>query len=403
MKYLDLFNYLKKIEDYTKNEIEIDENLVIRNFSFKSNYRFILSGGLGNKDDYEFLCNPINDHNPDVVQKMLNNKDADIAENIEFRYHIIMPKKEKKAKEIIILFHGFNEKYWNKYLPWATYMAEKTGKAIVLFPMAFHMNRAPLLWSNTREMYRVSEERKKRHPMLLCSSLSNVSISTRINNKPQRFIWSGLQSYYDVIDFVEDIKDGLHPAIDKNAKIDFFSYSIGAFLAELLKMSNRNGYFSDTKCAIFCGGAVFNRLTPVSKFILDSEAQVSLYSFIVEHMESHMKRDEVLCHYMYTDPEGANFRSMLNYKTLIKEREETFRKISNQFYVITLVKDEVIPSYEIVNTLQGSKRDIPVTIDLIDYPYHYIHEDPFPCVFEIANEVEESFKNTLNKFCEFIK
>lgn len=402
MKYLDLFNYLKKIENYTTDEIEIDENLVIRNFSFKSNYRFILPGGLGNNDDYEFLSNPINDLDPDVIQKMLNKKDADISENIEFRYHIIMPKKEKKAKEIIILFHGFNEKYWSKYLPWATYLAEKTGKAIVLFPMAFHMNRAPLLWSNSREMYRVSEERKKRIPILICSSLSNVAISTRINNKPQRFIWSGLQSYYDVIDFVEDIKEDLHPAIDKDAKIDFFAYSIGAFLAEVLKMSNRNGYFSDTKCAIFCGGAVFNRLTPVSKFILDSEAGVGLYSFIVEHMESHMKRDEVLRHYMYTEPEGPNFRSMLCYKNLIKEREETFRKISDQFYVITLAKDEVIPSYEIMNTLQGTARDIPIKIELMDYPYTYIHEDPFPCGKEISDEVNECFTYTFDKICNFL-
>ena len=402
MKYLDLFIYLKKIEDYAKDQIDIDQNLVIRNFSFKSNYRFILPGGLGNNDNYEFLHTPINEDESDIIQKMLIKKDADIIENIEFRYHIIMPKKENKAKEIVILFHGFNEKYWYKYLPWATYMAEKTEKAIVLFPMAFHMNRAPILWSNSREMYRVSEERKKRHPLLLCSSLSNVAISTRINNKPQRFIWSGLQSYYDVLDFVEDIKEGIHPGIDKNAKIDLFAYSIGAFLSQVLMMSNRNGYFSESKCAIFCGGAVFNRFSPVSKFILDSEAEVGLYSFIVEHLDSHMDRDEVLRYYMFSTPEGPNFRSMLCYKTLIKEREEEFRRMSHQFYVITLDKDEVIPSYEIMNTLQGSRRDIPISVDLMDYPYNYVHEDPFPCTPEIADEVHNCFTLTLDKICDFL-
>lgn len=403
MKYIDLYNHLRKIENYTDNEIDINENLVMRNFTFESNYRFILPGGLGNNDDYEYIPSTPQDYEPDVIQQMLNKRDAEIMENIKFRYHMIMPKNDEKAKGIIFLFHGFNEKTWYKYLPWATYIVEKTGKSIVMFPIAFHMNRAPSAWSSTREMYRVSEQRKERHPDIICSSLSNVAISTRLHNKPQRFIWSGLQSYYDVIDFVEKFKEDGHPMIDPAASIDFFSYSIGTFLGEILMMSNKDGYFSDSRYATFCGGAVFNRLSPVSKFILDSEANVSLYSYVVEHLESHMKRDEVLRHYMHTHPEGNNFRSMLNYKTLTKDREETFRKMSHQFYAITLAKDEVVPAYEVINTLQGSCRDIPINIEILDYPYKYIHEDPFPALPKIADEVDEQFRLTFDKISDFLR
>ncbi|NDV94121.1 hypothetical protein D0T84_04200 [Dysgonomonas sp. 521] len=403
MKYIDLFEHLKKIENYTDNEIEIDQNLVMRNFTFESNYRFILPGGLGNNDDYEFIPSEPQDYEPDVIQQMLNKKDSEIQENIKFRYHMIMPKKEVKSKGIIFLFHGFNEKTWYKYLPWAKYIVDKTGKSIVMFPIAFHMNRAPAVWSSTREMYRVSEQRKVRHPAVICSSLSNVAISTRLHNKPQRFLWSGLQTYYDVIDFVEHFKEGLHPAIDKDASIDFFSYSIGTFLGEILMMSNKDGFFTNSKYATFCGGAVFNRLSPVSKFILDSEANVSLYSYVVEHLESHMKRDEVLRHYMHTHPEGNNFRSMLNYKILTSSREETLRKMSHQFYAITLAKDEVVPPYEVVNTLQGSRRDIPINIEILDYPYKYIHEDPFPALTKIADEVDEQFRFTFDKISAFLQ
>ena len=272
-----------------------------------------------------------------------------------------------------------------------------------MFPIAFHMNRAPAVWSSTREMYRVSEQRKMRHPDVICSSLSNVAISTRLHNKPQRFIWSGLQTYYDVIDFVENFKEGLHPAIDKDASIDFFSYSIGTFLGEILMMSNKDGHFSNSKYATFCGGAVFNRLSPVSKFILDSEANVSLYSYVVEHLDSHMKRDEVLRHYMHTHPEGNNFRSMLNYRVLTECREEVFRKMSHQFYAITLAKDEVVPAYEVINTLQGSRRDIPINIEILDYPYKYIHEDPFPALPKIADEVDEQFRFTFDKISAFLQ
>lgn len=403
MKYIDLFEHLKKIENYTDNEIEIDRNLVMRNFTFESSYRFILPGGLGNNDDYEFIPGEPQDYEPDVIQQMLNKKDSEIMENIKFRYHMIMPKKEVKSKGIILLFHGFNEKTWYKYLPWAKYMVDKTGKSIVMFPIAFHMNRAPAVWSSTREMYRVSEQRKVRHPDVICSSLSNVAISTRLHNKPQRFLWSGLQTYYDVIDFVEHFKEGLHPAIDADASIDFFSYSIGTFLGEILMMSNKDGFFTNSKYATFCGGAVFNRLSPVSKFILDSEANVSLYSYVVEHLESHMKRDEVLRHYMHTHPEGNNFRSMLNYKILTSCREETFRKMSHQFYAITLAKDEVVPAYEVINTLQGSRRDIPINIEILDYPYKYTHEDPFPALTKIADEVDEQFRFTFDKISAFLQ
>lgn len=403
MKYIDLFSRLKKTVNYTDNLIEIDENIVIRNFTFESNYRFILPGGLGNNDDYEYIPSTPEDYEPDTIQQMLNKKDAEIPENIRFRYHMMMPKDVEKSKGIIFLFHGFNEKTWYKYLPWAKYIVEKTGKSIVMFPIAFHMNRAPAIWSDTREMYKVSEQRKERHPDILCSSLSNVAISTRLHNKPQRFIWSGLQTYYDVIDFVEHFKADLHPAIDKDASIDFFSYSIGTFLGEILMMSNKNNYFSESKYATFCGGAIFNRLSPVSKFILDSEANVSLYSFVVEHLESHMKRDEVLRHYMHTDPEGNNFRSMLNYRTLTLEREERFKEMSHQFYAVTLAQDEVVPPYEVMNTLQGSRRDIPINVEVIDYPYKYIHEDPFPALSKIEDEVDKQFRYTFDKISNFLK
>ena len=402
MKYFELHNHLKNIENYQDDNIKIDENLVIRNFTFHSNYRFLLPGGLGNNDDYEYIPSVPEEYEPDVIQEMLNKKDAEIQENITFRYHMIMPAGEKKSRKTIMMFHGFNEKYWSKYLPWAKHLADKTGKAIVMFPIAFHMNRAPAVWSNSREMYHVSNQRKQRHPEIISSSLSNVAISTRLHNKPQRFIWSGLQSFYDVMDFIEIIKANKHPAIHPDASIDFVSYSIGTFLGEVLLMSNKNGYFSESRYATFCGGAVFNRISPVSKFILDSEANVSLYSFVVEHLESHMKRDEILRHYMKTEPEGKNFRCMLNYKTLTSYREDMFRKMADRIYAIVLEKDEVILPYEVQNTLQGVKRDIPVQIETLDYPYRYIHEEPFPLQEKIKDEVDKQFRLTFNLIADFL-
>jgi hypothetical protein len=402
MNYFQTYNYFKSVENYADSVIEIDENIVMRNYDFESQYRSILPGGLGNSDDYEYLPSIYQEYEPDVIQQMLHKKDAEIMENIRFRYHIVEPRKAERAKGIILMFHGFNEKNWTKYYPWAKYLVEKTGKSVVLFPIAFHMNRAPSAWSDARKMFEISTKRKERHKDILCSSLSNVAISTRLHNKPQRFIWSGLQTYYDIISFWDTVKAGNHPAIDSAASVDIFAYSIGSFLAEVLIMTDQSGYFSDSRFASFCGGAVFNRLSPVSKFILDSEANVSLYSYLVEHLESHLRRDEVLRHYLSDiHPEGINFRSMLDYKVLTSQREEIFRKMSNRIYAIGLTDDNVVPAYEIINTLQGTCRDIPVRVDIFDFPYPYRHEDPFPALENIQNAVDKQFRKIFDLIIDF--
>lgn len=395
---------MKGIENYEADEVSIDDKVVMRNFSFNSQYQSILPGGSENHDDYEFNPEIDNEFEPDIIQEMLNKTDAEIMENIHFRYHTLSLKDTKKADGIIFLFHGFNEKTWWKYLPWAKYILEKTGKTIVLFPIAFHMNRAPAVWSDSREMYKISEQRKKRHPYIICSSLSNVAISTRLHNKPQRFIWSGLQTYYDVVQVIDQIKNGEHPFISSDCSIDIFSYSIGSLLAEILMMTNHKGYFSNSRFVSFCGGAVFNRLSPVSKFILDSEANVSLYSYVVEHMGSHLKRDKLLGEFLGEGyPEGLNFRSMLDYKVLTKKREEKFREMANRIYAVTLEQDTIVPAYEVANTLLGVQRDIPIRIDNLDYPYKYKHEDPFPALPGIEDEVDKAFRETFEPISDFLK
>lgn len=403
MQYIDLHSHLRDIVNYTDDVIELDDNTEIRNFTFKSNYKNLLPGGSLNTDTYEYPASDNSHNEPDIIQELIHKTDAEITENIEFRYHIMLPKHTRKSNKVIFMFHGFNEKYWTKYLPWAHYIVNHTGKAVIMFPMAFHMNRAPSIWSNTRAMYSVSEKRKLRHPDIICSSLSNVAISSRLNNKPQRFIWSGFQTYYDVINLVEQIKSDKHPAISANASIDFVSYSIGTFLGEILMMTNHNDYFSNSKYATFCGGAVFNRLSPVSKFILDSEANVALYSYVVEHLESHVKRENKLYEFFKNKEVGANFARMLNYNTQTLEREIKFRNMSDRFYAITLKEDKIIPFYEVLNTLQGSGRDIPIKVDILDYPYKYIHEDPFPAVEKISDLVDEQYRYTFSKISNFLK
>ena len=403
MEYIDSYVKLKEAFLSAESKAEIG-NIEIHKLEFDSLSYDVLPGScdyyckshdLSFKDCFSFY-NDIG-----TIKDNVQIKDISVEENRKFNYYILKPRGEGKSRKITFLFHGFNEKYWDKYLPWAEAICENTQSAVVLFPIAFHMQRAPLYWSEKREMFELSEKRKKKYPNIINSTLSNVAISMRLHSMPQRFIWSGLQTYYDVIRFVEECKNGGHELIDKDFKMDIFAYSIGGLLAEILKLSDYKGFFSDTKICLFCSGAVFNRLSPVSKFILDSEANVALYSFLVEHFDRFLKKDVHLSHYINNHVEGKVFRSMLDYQKMIDFREELLRKTEKQTYAISLKKDYVIPSFEIMNTLKGAYRNINIAVDELDFDHAYTHETPFPVNKKETEKINQNFKMVFDKVCGF--
>ena len=398
MKYLDAYKTLKNSINYTDNLKTIQNVIEVRNFTFTSNSCNILpdNSAQDTLSGYDRTCET------GIVHEMLGIHDSDVKDNLSFRYHVFSPVGTEKAKQIVLMLHGFNEKHWHKYFPWAKYIVDTTGKTVVLFPIAFHMNRAPQEWSDTRLMYEVSNRRKELFPDIIHSTLSNTAISTRLHTNPQRFVWSGLQTYYDLIQFIDEYKAGSHPFIAPDAEFDMFAYSIGAFLAEILIITNHKNYFDKSKLVMFCGGPVFNRLSPVSKFILDSQANVALYSYLVEHLDSHLKKDEKLRHYLCEYPEGISFRCMLNYSAMSDLREERLRTIANRLLAITLKQDTVVPPYEVANTLQGKYRDIPVKVDMLYLPYLYKHEDPFPASEKISDEVDAGFKHVFEPIGKFL-
>ncbi|HMT73815.1 MAG TPA: DUF6051 family protein [Chitinophagaceae bacterium] len=407
MTYADTYHALKAAINFSDEIIQADESVDVLNFDFESlNYSILPGEDSYHCPSHQFsssYCYPFSS-SAGVISEVLDIHDSHVQENKKFRYHIFMPKGQKETESIVLMLHGFNEKSWAKYYPWAKRITELTGKAVVLFPIAFHMNRAPNVWSHQRGMFAASEQRKKMFPNLLHSSLSNVAISTRLHEKPQRFVWSGLQTYYDVIQLVEQIKSGGHTAIKSDAAIDIFSYSIGAFLSEILVMTNYNNYFDATRLVMFCGGPVFNRISPVSKFILDSEANVNLYSFLVEHLDSHITKDDRLKHYLSEQhPEGLYFRSMLNYNAMVDFREQRIRKISEQLYAIALDGDTVIYPYEVLNTLQGKYRSTKVRVDILDSFYEFIHEAPFPEKSADELGVSLQFDTVFQKVCNWLE
>ncbi|HZJ80521.1 MAG TPA: DUF6051 family protein [Dysgonamonadaceae bacterium] len=406
MNYSKNFDALKELLSSSSETYRGFDSIELHHLDFKSASFDILPGveeykcdihGVKYKEEFSFYTEI------GTIDENVHIKDIFVKENQRFEYQVIKPKGVDRAKKAVFLFHGFNEKDWSKYLPWAKAIADGTGSAVILFPIAFHMQRAPKHWSNMRQMYRLSEHRKERFPNIVKSTLSNVAISMRLHAMPQRFIWSGLQTYYDVLQVITDIKQGNNKHLHKDATFDIFAYSIGGFLAQILKFTNYNNYFDKTKVCLFCSGATFNRLSSVSKFILDSEANVALYSYLVEHFDKILEKDDLLNHYIKEDHlEGKTFYAMLDYQKMRPFRESLLKKYEQQIYAITLTKDEVFPSFEVVNTLKGAYRDINIQLDEIDFEYDYIHENPFPSNATNPKQIDESFEMVFNKVCNFL-
>lgn len=398
MTYRESFNTLRALFDQSEEINRLpEEDISIHHFTFHSSNANVLPGAEDYRCDLHDVAfkesyTRIGTQNQQSYIDSLHAPDCDYQSNSRYRFSLFKPSDTDTVNDVILLFHGLNEKYWDKYLPWAQELVRRTGKGVLLFPIAFHMNRAPAEWSHPKKMRAVSAQRKQRHPAIVESSFANAAISARVNMIPQRFFWSGLQTYLDIIQLIHEIRNDRLAVINPDAGIDLFAYSIGSFLSEILMMTNHDGLFSDSRLFIFCGGPTLDRMYPVSKYIMDSEALVALYSFYIEHLDNEFKRHPRLSHYFNDGhSSGIYFRAMLSNHRFKELREKRFRELSRQIVAVALERDEVIPPAEVLNTLKGDFRDIPIPVQIEHFPYDYTHVTPFSTRTSIEREVNDSF------------
>lgn len=334
----------------------------------------------------------------------IESTDFSIECNNSFHYHIVQDVHQERAEGVLIMFHGLNEKKWDKYLPWAYEIAKQKKKAVLLFPIAFHMDRAPELWSSRQEMYNVSQNRTGAFPDNTDCSYVNAAISSRLESNPQRIFWSGLQTYYDVIRLVYEIRKGAVSEISKHASFDLFGYSIGSFLSMILMMANPKNIFSNAKLFCFCGGMTIDRMYPISKYIMDSRAAIAMQTSFTELLNTDFKHDERLAHYQHSEHHKNEswFKTMLRYNFFQKEREQRIRELQHQIKAFVLKQDRVTPPIEALNTLKGGYRDIDVPVQIEDFDHPYSHMVPFPLTIRNAEQVDASFNKFVSSASRFL-
>lgn len=390
MEFTSRFNELRTLFslDREVNTIE-NSNIEIRNQTFTSTTSLTFP--------FEDIYDSYNFNQNLVIN------DDEIQENKSFRYPVFAPKSDCKFNKAIILLHGLNEKSWHKYLPWAYYLAEKTNRPVILFPISFHMNRCPESWGNPRAMMPRLNQRQKVGSFTKLT-FANVALSERLTEDPLRFFRSGRQSAEDIVDLLQTIKQGKHPLFEPNTQVDFFAYSIGAFLSQILFFANPKNLLANAKLFLFCGGALFSQMEGTSKLIMDSKAFSSLRHYYLGDFVNELKSSTPFANYIKQSPLGNAFRAMLAPESLKSFRENILQSMSDRVKVIALKKDQVIPANYIESTFACVKSRVKSMIEVLDFPYDYSHEIPFP-VFNNLNylQVDQNFERVFRSAVDFLK
>jgi hypothetical protein len=335
--------------------------------------------------------------------EFLRSDDYSISENISFSYPVFIPE-DRSSKKVILFLHGLNERSWIKYLVWACWLSQITESYVILFPISFHINRAPSSWIDPRIMQEFVKERSKSSGReIAMSSFANIALSSRLTEEPMRFFNSGYQTALDIVKLMNQIKNGKHNVIPGSSQVNLFAYSIGAFLAQILMMGNPEDLFTESRLFMFCGGSVFSNMKGTSKMIMDSMAYDKIYYYYLNDFESSINHKNPLSGFLCSTQIGMAFRSMIDLGRFKFFRENILGKLKGQIRSIALKKDLVIPANGIVNTLTAWSGRNNNQVEIWDFQYPYSHENPFP-VFsnESASEVDRCFNRLLAEAGSFL-
>jgi hypothetical protein len=334
--------------------------------SWKSTYAEVLSSFEGGAD--------LRVHEPYAAAgfSALALPDRAIAENRRINCPIVRPALSASGASFdraCVLIHGLNERSWDKYLSWAEAIADKAHCPVVLFPIAFHMDRAPATWADFGIMRGVSKERQARIAGLKQSSMANAAISERLDEAPGRFFLSGLMATHDLGTLVRALEEGEVPGIAAGASLGFFGYSIGTYFLQCLSLADES-FASAGKRFLFCGGPFLSAMQPVSKYIMDSKAHEKLLDFWVYNLADELHKDGELASLIDT-PEGRAYCAMVDPRHPQMHRKEFFSNGDTQ--VASLSGDDVMPRQAILDFFDGTSIR-PLFIDL---PSVCTHIAPF--------------------------
>lgn len=328
-----------------------------------------------------------------------------VEENRTFSYPTFFPESGKTYKRAILLLHGLNERSWEKYWTWAHFLCKKNGVPVILFPISFHMNRAPEEWGDPRAMFPLMKETEHQQRELgEITTYLNFALSMRLIDDPLRFFTSGHQSAMDITKLATQLKQGELANFEKETSTDFFAYSIGAFLAQILMVANPNQLFEKSRFFLFCGGALFCDMHGISKHILSKDAFERISRFYLKEIPKEVEKETPLGKFMKSNPLGQAFYAMLSNEKNPEMRTDAFKRFSERLYVLSLTKDSIIPPEGIKTAVEPQQQIGKTTYEEMDFPYTYTHEIPFPhdAKPEWHQAINRAFEEVFTKAAAFL-
>jgi hypothetical protein len=388
MEFTERYHWLKEHFDPSKeNSFFPGTNVGIRFLNFES----------GNVSKDEHLL-------PELRKVMSpGTEDEQIEENKHFSYPVFYPLNRPVNDHAILLLHGLNERRWDKYLTWAHYLVEKTGKSVIIFPISFHISRSYPLWFDVRLLNSKAEERKAKIAGVQLSTYANLTLSERLSEHPERFLLAGFQTANDIVKLATSMRKGEHPMFSKDSNTDLFAYSIGGLLAQVLMIANPSGLFSRSKLFLFCAGSTFSYMNGVSKVIMDSVANDNLHYYYQYELEKKLTQPGILSEFFHDNRLAIAFRAMIAPHVLKRIREKVFTRLHKQIYAISFRDDQIIPAIAVSETLMGSNNKLPDNMEVLHYDYPYTHEMPFPVKCpDLQALVDEAFERVFSKAALFL-
>lgn len=298
--------------------------------------------------------------------------DCAIGENLEFRYPLLRGLgATAQSRHLIIVLHGLNERSYSKYVPWAFQLWRATGADVALFPLSFHVNRVHAPWGRSLESHlarrRAVPGNENVHPY-------NCVLSERLESRPERFFWGGLQSFGDVVALVRKIREGEHPHVHREAQIDLLGYSAGGYVSLGLLLGDPGGLFEASRCVLFESGAAMGSTHLSSRLIMDLSCEVALMKLYVR-FTSRLANPR-LAHWLAEHDEGRWFRALFGEEKERLRLEARLKSIAPRLLAISNSNDDVIPAGSVFNTLKGKHRDSGVRVEELALG---VHEHPFVC------------------------
>jgi hypothetical protein len=305
--------------------------------------------------------------------RLLRQDDQGEAENLAFALPLVLPRRQGPFSRVIIILHGLNESEYRKFFPWACTLAS-AGLPVMLFPIAFLVNRRPRHWMGNAETQRRMQERQAM-PGNTVVTRYNAILSGRLDRYPERLFLSGRQSYFDLLDLVASLCRGSVTVADgsdnarvpqrpfaERTQVDFLAYSIGGYLTLSLLLGEGNTPdLVASRAVIFAAGAPFAHpdpalnANPLSPFILDGRATDRVRQFY----------GSTAAEPWLDNPQGRWCRAVLRAEHDVLD--PPLRRLRARLFTIGNTADTVIPPDGMVETFGALDCLLPMGAH--EYPF----------------------------------